>query len=105
MTKDRLRPEWVVEWLRDPQAIMPGTQMPAPYLPTEDLLTTDDATATWGKSLVELQGDHDTMLEGLRDRIFNIKGKSDITREVKAYFNEHGYDFGGDEEDEEDEDW
>ncbi len=105
MTKDRLRPEWVVEWLRDPQSIMPGTQMPAPYLPTEDLLTTDDATETWGKSLVELQGDHDAMLEGLRDRIFHIKGKSDITHEVKAYFKEHGYDFGGDDEEEEDEDW
>ena len=38
MTKDRLRPEWVVEWMRNPQAIMPGTKMPAPYLPTIDIL-------------------------------------------------------------------
>ena len=38
MTKDRLRPEWVIEWMRDPQLIMPGTKMPAPYLPTQDIL-------------------------------------------------------------------
>ena len=67
MTKDRLRPDWVVEWLRNPQSIMPGTQMPAPYLPTEDLLNADDAIATWGKPLVDLKGDHDAMLEGLRE--------------------------------------
>ena len=36
MTKERLRPEWVVDWMEDPQKIMPGTKMPAPYLPTED---------------------------------------------------------------------
>jgi len=73
-------------------------------LPTEDLLTTDDAAATWGRSLVKLQGNHDAMLDGLRDRIYSIKGKSDISKEVKAYFKENGYDFGGDKEDE-DEDW
>ncbi len=44
------------------------------------------------------------MLEGRRDRKNSIKGKSDITKEVKAYFKENGYDFG-DEEDEDDEDW
>ena len=104
MSKHRLRPDWMKEWLRDPQAIMPGTQMPAPYLPTEDVLTTSDANAVWGSSLVKLKGDHDAMLGGLRDRIYGIKGKSDISKEVKAYFKENGYDFG-DEEDEDDEDW
>lgn len=28
LTKKRLRPDWVKKWLRDPQAIMPGTLMP-----------------------------------------------------------------------------
>ena len=104
MSKNRLRPDWMKEWLRDPQSIMPGTQMPAPYLPTEDVLTTSDANSVWGRSLVKLQGNHDAMLDGLRDRMYSIKGKSDISKEVKAYFKENGYDFG-DEEDEDDEDW
>ena len=28
MAKDRLKPAWVIEWLKDPQAIQPGTMMP-----------------------------------------------------------------------------
>jgi len=29
MTRDRLQPEWIVAWLRNPSAILPGTRMPA----------------------------------------------------------------------------
>ena len=107
LTKDRLNPEWVVDWLRDPQAIMPGTKMPAPYLPTPDVLETDDAVTTWGRDLVNLKGNQEAMIEGLRDYMWNIKGKSDISEEVKAYFDENGYDFsdGDGEDDWDDEDW
>ena len=109
LTKERLNPEWVVDWLRDPQAIMPGTKMPAPYLPTPDVLETDDAIAIWGRDLVNLKGNQEAMLDGLRDYMWNIKGKVDISEEVKAYFDENGYDFSdGDEEDGDDwddEDW
>ena len=28
MSKTRLRPEWIIKWLQDPQALMPGTRMP-----------------------------------------------------------------------------
>ena len=31
MAKERLNPGWVVEWIKDPQALMPGTRMPAFY--------------------------------------------------------------------------
>ena len=107
MTKVRLNPDWVVEWLREPQDIMPGTKMPAPYLPTSDILDVDDAEATWGNELVELSGDQDAMLEGLRDYLWTIDGKVDISQEVKDYFEKNGYDFSDiDDEDEwDDEDW
>ena len=29
MTRDRLQPEWILAWLRNPSAILPGTRMPA----------------------------------------------------------------------------
>ena len=32
MAPRRLRPEWVVTWLRDPQKVQPGTQMPSFFL-------------------------------------------------------------------------
>ena len=107
MTKVRLNPDWVVEWLREPQDIMPGTKMPAPYIPTSDILDVDDAEATWGNNLVKLSGNQDAMLEGLRDYLWTIDGKIDISQEVKDYFEENGYDFSdADDEDEwDEEDW
>ncbi len=31
MAKDRLNPDWIVEWLHDPQQVQPGTKMPSFY--------------------------------------------------------------------------
>ena len=86
---------------------MPGTKMPAPYLPTPDVLDVDDAEATWGKELIKLSGDQDAMLQGLRDYLWTIDGKVDISQEIKDYFEENGYDFSdeGDEDEWDDEDW
>lgn len=55
MAKDRLNPEWVEEWIRDPQALMPGTKMPS-YYPggPEDVFGGDEAK----------------QIEALRDYIF-----------------------------------
>ena len=105
MTKERLRPEWVIDWLKNPQAIMPGTKMPAPYLPDSDILSTSDAVETWGKDIVRLNGDKELMLKGLRDYLYAIPGKLDITKEVKAYFKKNGYDFMNPEEEDDEDDW
>ena len=104
MSKDRLRADWAVEWLRNPQEIMPGTKMPAPFLPSLDLLVLSDAKETWGSSLIKTGGDEELMLEGLRDYMFSIKGKTDISELVRDYFKENGYDFQ-EEEDDDDDDW
>ncbi len=104
LTKDRLQPDWLIEWLRDPQVIMPGTKMPAPYLPDKDLLSLPGAKADWGKYVLELNGDKELMLEGLRDYVYSISGKIEITKEIQEYFMKNGYNFEDDEE-EDDEDW
>jgi cytochrome c1 len=31
MAHERLKPEWLIEWIRDPQVVMPGTKMPSFY--------------------------------------------------------------------------
>ncbi len=31
MASERLNPDWIVEWIKDPQALMPGSRMPAFY--------------------------------------------------------------------------
>ena len=106
MTKERLNPDWVKEWLRDPQTIMPGTKMPAPYLPDKDILAMDGAENDWGQELVKLDGDTTAMLNGLRDYMWNIKGKTNIDAIIKDYFDENGYDFESSDDDfDDDDDW
>ena len=109
LTKERLNPEWVTEWLKNPQAIMPGTKMPAPYIPDSETLAMDGAENDWGSALVALDGDTLDMLNGLRDYLWNVKGDANIDDLIKDYFSEHGYDFdntSSDEEyDDEGDDW
>ena len=113
LTKERLRPDWVDAWMNDPQSIMPGTKMPRPYIPTEEELSTADASEVFGTDLMKLAGDEETMIRGLTDYIYAIPGKIDISAEIKAFFDENGYGFlegeeetdDWDEEDWEEEEW
>jgi hypothetical protein len=107
MAKSRLRPEWVIDWLKDPAGIMPGTKMPAPYIPTEDLLSMDGAENDWGNAVVSLSGNQEEMVKGIRDWIFAVKGKEDLSKELKKYFDKNGYphlEAQNDDEDDDD-DW
>lgn len=108
LSKVRLRPDWITMWLDDPSVIMPGTKMPAPYIPDSNALSLNNAIETWGESIMELDGDRMKMLEGLRDYILNIPGEINIDEVVKSYFKDNGYHFDADDEDEdfeEDEEW
>ena len=88
---------------------MPGTKMPAPYVPDSEILSMKGAENDWGSALVALDGDTTDMLNGLRDYLWNIKGDVNIDALIKNYFLENGYDFdntGSDDEyDDEDDDW
>ena len=72
LTKLRLRPAWVVRWLRDPQAIVPGTSMPQPYLPTVEDVSFEGAEDYFPTALIQIAGDPDAMLTALRDYIYTI---------------------------------
>lgn len=56
MAFSRLRPEWVVDWLRDPQVIDPGTRMPS-YFYSE------------GEAMYE---DADDQMDALRDYLMTL---------------------------------
>ena len=81
--------------------------MPAPYIPDSVTLALDNAVSTWGKDVIALNGDREKMLEAIRDYIYTIEGKKDISTLIKDYFKVNGYDFDSeDEEDDfEDEEW
>ena len=107
LTKERLNAGWVTEWLRNPQAIMPGTKMPAPYVPDSEILSLEGAKEDWGDALVALDGDTTAMLDGLRDYLWSIKGETNIDGLIKAYFAKNGYDFdeSNDDDYDGDDDW
>ncbi len=58
IAKERLRPEWVVEWLKDPQAIQAGTMMPG-FFPE-------------GQSPIQniLDGDASKQMKAIRDYLW-----------------------------------
>ena len=60
-----------------------------------------------GDALVKLNGDTTAMLDGLRDYVWDIKGKTNIDKLIKNYFYENGYNFNNQDEDnyDDDDDW
>ena len=99
LTKERLRSEWVLDWLRDPQAIIPGTNMPTPYVPFDEQI--EDVKSAWGKDVAKLHPDSEAMLKALRDYLWGIEGQQDVSAIVKRHLETEGYGFiVEDEEDE-----
>ena len=58
MAKNRLNPDWIVRWIRDPQAFQPGTNMPSFY---PDAVPDD-----------VLEGNADAQLLALRNYLMNL---------------------------------
>ena len=80
---------------------MPGTKMPAPYLPIDEPI--EDVRTTWGKDVAKIHPDSEAMLMALTDYLWSLDGRKDVSSIVKKHLEQEGYGFI--EEDEEDEDW
>ena len=62
MSIDRLQPDWILEWLRDPAAILPGTRMPS-YWPDRP------------KSFyTQFGGDAEAQIRAIRDHLLTLRG-------------------------------
>ncbi|MDG2265599.1 MAG: c-type cytochrome, partial [Candidatus Marinimicrobia bacterium] len=99
LTKERLRPEWLIEWFKNPQNVMPGTKMPAPYIPVDEPIA--DVNEYWGNEVASFAGDTTGMLYGLIDWMWGLNGKEDISAIVKEHLDAKGYGFITDDEDDE----
>jgi cytochrome c2 len=64
LAKDRLKPDWIVEWMKDPQTLLPGTKMPTFYDPLYFENSGPDDV---------LDGDENEQIRVLRDYIYTIK--------------------------------
>ncbi len=71
LAHDRLNPEWIVRWLRDPQQVQPGTKMPSFYEKDEK------GRATGGPDDV-LDGDNERQIEALRDYLMVLGNVKEI---------------------------
>jgi mono/diheme cytochrome c family protein len=62
MTSDRLQPDWILDWLRVPGEILPGTRMPAfwPNHPKSDY--------------PHLGGNADAQIRAIRDHLMTLRG-------------------------------
>ena len=105
LTKERLRPEWLIEWFKNPQEVMPGTKMPAPYIPVDEPIA--DVKEYWGNEVASFSGDTTGMLYGLIDWMWGLNGKEDISSIVREHLDDKGYGFITDDEDDEwgDDEW
>jgi len=104
LTKERLRPEWLIEWFNNPQSVMPGTKMPAPYIPVDEPI--NDVIEYWGTEVATFVGDTTAMLYTLVDWMWGLEGVEDVSAIVKAHIESQGYGFITEDEDEwEDEEW
>ena len=104
LTKERLRPEWLIEWFNNPQSVMPGTKMPAPYIPVDEPI--NDVEEYWGPEVASFVGDTTAMFYGLVDWMWGLEGIEDVSVIVKAHLESQGYGFITEDEDEwEDEEW
>ena len=66
LTRYRLRPDWMEDFIRDPQAIQPGTKMPT-YFPLED----DDYPDSITTPLPDvLNGDPLAQIKAIRDYLY-----------------------------------
>ncbi len=69
LARERLHPEWVIKWIRDPQAVMPGTKMPAFY--------PDGPPDVLG-------GKDERQIEALRDYIFRLGSRPSVMARQQA---------------------
>jgi mono/diheme cytochrome c family protein len=65
MAAERLNPDWIVEWIRDPQALQPGTRMPSFY-------DFSDPAPDGPEDILE--GNDGKQVEALRDYILTLHG-------------------------------
>ena len=65
MAHERLQPEWILDWLREPGRIQPGTRMPAVLADA----AVSEVVATRG-----LASDAETQIRAIRDHLMTLRG-------------------------------
>ena len=92
-----------MEWFTNPQDIMPGTKMPAPYIPTEEPV--NSIVEVWGKDVARISTDSTKLYKALNDWMWGMDGPKDVSTIVRRHIETNGYGFIIEEEDDWGDDW
>jgi cytochrome c2 len=89
MAKDRLRAEWIVKWLSNPDAILPGTRMPSFFAGGANLLQglmqTPGGQVFKGLPGIEQIADSaQHQMEAIRDYVFTLQPSGAASTDKKA---------------------
>mgnify|MGYP000182736209 CR=1 FL=1 len=68
LTKTRLKPEWIIKWIIDPQSLLPGTKMPSYFDPQGFEFSGPDDI---------LDGDEHEQIRVLRNYLLTLSGSSE----------------------------
>jgi mono/diheme cytochrome c family protein len=73
MAAERLQPEWIVDWLKNPAKILPGTRMPSfwPDHP-KSIYRRELAGLNWMPE--SMSGDAETQIRAIRDHLLTLRG-------------------------------
>jgi hypothetical protein len=82
MAKNRLRPDWIPLWLKNPQALLDGTRMPSFW----DF--TDEAHPTTPSQL--FNGDAKQQIDALRDYLMHLEPQNVPKPKTAALDPHHG---------------
>lgn len=88
LAKTRLKPDWIIKWLKNPQDLLPGTKMPTFFDPASfDMSGPDDI----------LKGDENAQIRVLRDYLLTLstqtQGQSAVTKSADKDLSPHSPDF------------
>ncbi len=75
LARERLKPDWIIDWLHDPQKLMPGTRMPSFYPGGPDDV---------------LGGNEDQQIEALRDYVITM-GRPKTTQVAQTQSNDSAH--------------
>ena len=67
--------------------------MPATSIPTSEDVQDPDVLEMVGEDVAAFIGERDVLINGLTDYLYTIPGKTDISQEVKDYFDKNNYNF------------
>ena len=73
MAPERLNPDWILDWLKKPSDILPGTRMPA-FWPDYPKSMYTHTLPNFGWLPTSMDGDAESQIRAIRDHLLTFKG-------------------------------